>query len=105
MAGAPQPGLLKFGQTSVKVGSTIETPGAPDSYGARLAGDRLRSATTFPYMESECDPESEANAAMKHAVGAHGLERQTWFNLAIAWRELARARPVQQLDKTNVEAA
>jgi hypothetical protein len=23
----------------------------------------------------------------------------------IAWRELARARPVQQLDKTNVEAA
>jgi hypothetical protein len=56
-------------------------------------------------MESEYDPESEAKAAMKHAVGAHGLERQTWFNLAIAWRELARARPVQQLDKTNVEAA
>jgi hypothetical protein len=36
---------------------------------------------------------SEANAAMKLAVGAHGLERQKWFNLAIAWRELARGRP------------
>jgi hypothetical protein len=56
-------------------------------------------------MESEYDPESEANAAMKLAVGAHGLERQKWFNLAIAWRELARGRPVRQPHKTNVEAA
>jgi hypothetical protein len=44
---------------------------------------------------SDYDPESEANAAMKLAVGAHGLERQKWFNLAIAWRELARGRPVR----------
>jgi hypothetical protein len=40
--------------------------------------------------ESEYDPESEADAAMKLAVAAHGLERQKWLNLAVAWRELAR---------------
>jgi hypothetical protein len=56
-------------------------------------------------MESEYDPESEANAAMKLAVGAHGLERQKWFDLAIAWRELARGQPARQPHKTNVEAA
>jgi hypothetical protein len=55
-------------------------------------------------MASEYDPENEANAAMKLAVGAHGLERQKWFDLAIAWRELARGLPVRQPDKTNVEA-
>jgi hypothetical protein len=52
-------------------------------------------------MESDYDPESEANAAMKLAVGAHGLERQKWFNLAIAWRELANGRPVRQPHKTT----
>jgi hypothetical protein len=71
----------------------------------RLSGDRLRSAITFTSMESEYDPESEANAAMKLAVAAHGLERQKWLNLAIAWRELARGRPSRQPHKTNVEAA
>jgi hypothetical protein len=42
---------------------------------------------------------------MKLAVGAHGLERQKWFDLAIAWRELARGQPARQPHKTNVEAA
>jgi hypothetical protein len=56
-------------------------------------------------MESKYDPESEANAAMKLAVAAHGLERQKWLNLAIAWRELVRGRTTRQTHKTKVEAA
>jgi hypothetical protein len=56
-------------------------------------------------MESEYDPESEANAAMKLAVAAHGLERQKWLNLAIAWRELVRGRPAREPHKTKMEAA
>jgi hypothetical protein len=44
---------------------------------------------------SDYDPESEANAAMKLAVAANGLERQKWLNLAMAWRELACGRPVR----------
>ena len=54
---------------------------------------------------SDYDPESEANAAMKLAVGAHGLERQKWFNLAIAWRELARGTAGPTTAQNNVEAA
>jgi len=56
-------------------------------------------------MTSEYDPESEANAAMKLAVAAHGLERQKWLDLAIAWRELVRGRAVREPHKTKVEAA
>jgi hypothetical protein len=56
-------------------------------------------------MESEYDPESEAEAAMKLAVAAHGWERQKWISLAMAWRELARGRPARRLHSANVEAA
>jgi hypothetical protein len=38
-------------------------------------------------MDSHYDPECEAEAAMKLAVTADGLERQRWIRLALAWRE------------------
>jgi hypothetical protein len=56
-------------------------------------------------METEYDPESEAEAAMKLAIAADGLERQKWIGLAMAWRALARGRPARQPHGTNVEAA
>jgi hypothetical protein len=40
-------------------------------------------------MDSHYDPEREAEAAMRLAIAADGLERQKWIGLAIAWRELA----------------
>jgi hypothetical protein len=52
-------------------------------------------------MESEYDPESEAEAAIKLAVAAHGLERQKWISLAMAWRELARRRPARHPDSAK----
>ncbi|MEH2506807.1 hypothetical protein V1290_005618 [Bradyrhizobium sp. AZCC 1578] len=42
---------------------------------------------------------------MKLAVAAHGLERQKWICLAMAWRELARGRPERHPDSANAEAA
>jgi hypothetical protein len=55
----------------------------------------------IPLMESEYDPKSEAEAAMQLAVAAHGLERQNWISVAIAWRELARERPIRQPNGTE----
>jgi hypothetical protein len=42
-------------------------------------------------MESDYDPENEANAAMKLAVAAHGLERQKWSILG--FRQSITAEP------------
>jgi hypothetical protein len=44
-------------------------------------------------MDSDYDPQREAEAAMKLAVAAAGAERQRLIWLAMAWRELASARP------------
>jgi hypothetical protein len=41
-------------------------------------------------MDSEYDPEREAEAAMRLAAAAAGLERQRWISLATAEQELAR---------------
>ncbi|WGD51436.1 hypothetical protein QA641_39315 [Bradyrhizobium sp. CB1650] len=44
-------------------------------------------------MDSDYDPQQEAEAAMKLAVAADGAERQRLIGLAMAWQELARIRP------------
>jgi hypothetical protein len=44
------------------------------------------------HMDSDYDPEREAEAAMRLAVSADGLERQRWIGLATAWQEFARIR-------------
>ena len=41
-------------------------------------------------MDDDYNPEREAEAAMKLAAAADGLERQRWISLAMAWQELAR---------------
>jgi hypothetical protein len=38
------------------------------------------------------NPQREAEAAMKLAIAAAGTDRQRLIRLAMAWRELARAR-------------
>jgi hypothetical protein len=38
------------------------------------------------------DPQREAEAAMKLAISTDGVDRQELIRLAMAWRELARAR-------------
>lgn len=43
-------------------------------------------------MDSDYDPEREAEAAMKLAMTADGPERQRLASLAMAWQELARMR-------------
>lgn len=43
-------------------------------------------------MDSDYDPEREAEAAMTMAVIAVGPERQRWIGLAMAWQELACMR-------------
>lgn len=64
----------------------------PESYGR----DGHPSFTLCGYdirrMESDYDPEGEAEAAMKMAVMAIGPERQRLIRLAMAWHELARMR-------------
>ena len=49
------------------------------------SGDRLRSALILRMMESEYDPEREAVAAIKHAAGAVGADRQRWIRTALVW--------------------
>jgi hypothetical protein len=44
-------------------------------------------------MGSDLDPQQQAQAAMKEAVVADGVERQRWLRIAQAWLELARMRP------------
>jgi hypothetical protein len=39
-----------------------------------------------------CDPQREAEAAMKLAISTDGVDRQDLIRLAMVWRELARAR-------------
>lgn len=55
-------------------------------------------------MDSDYDPEREAEAAMKMAVTAIGPQRQRWIGLATAWQELARMRspraPCRENDAT-----
>ncbi len=41
-------------------------------------------------MDSECDPEREAMAAIELAAATHGADRQRWIGIAQAWLELAR---------------
>jgi hypothetical protein len=48
---------------------------------------RLRSCSMDDY-----DPQREAEAAMKLAISTDGVDRQELIRLAMAWRELARAR-------------
>jgi hypothetical protein len=48
---------------------------------------RLRSRSMEDY-----NPQREAEAAMKLAIAAAGTDRQRLIRLAMAWRELARAR-------------
>lgn len=62
------------------------------------------SGYDIPGMDSDYDPEREAEAAMKMAVTAVGPERQRWIGLAMAWQELARMRspraPCRRSDAT-----
>jgi len=41
-------------------------------------------------MDSDYDPRREAEAEIKRALLADGLERQRWIRMAQAWLELAR---------------
>ena len=41
-------------------------------------------------MYTEYDPQHEAEAAMKRAAEAEGVDRQRLIRLALAWHELAR---------------
>ncbi|MBR1168540.1 hypothetical protein ACNJYD_20030 [Bradyrhizobium sp. DASA03005] len=41
-------------------------------------------------MYTEYDPQHEAEAAMKRAAEAEGVDRQRLIQLALAWHELAR---------------
>ncbi|WP_407116665.1 hypothetical protein [Bradyrhizobium sp. LMG 9283] len=43
-------------------------------------------------MDSDYNPEREAEAAIKLAAATGGLERQHWIGLAMAWQEIARMR-------------
>lgn len=43
-------------------------------------------------MDTDYDPQREAEAALKLAVAADGPERQRLADLAMAWQELARMR-------------
>jgi len=43
-------------------------------------------------MDSDFDPQREAEAVMKLAAAAEGPERQRLLGLAIGWLELARGR-------------
>ena len=56
-------------------------------------------------MDTDYDPEREAEAAMKLAAAANGLERQRWIGLAMAWQELARMRPRSMSGNGAEEAA
>ncbi|MCA6110916.1 hypothetical protein [Bradyrhizobium cenepequi] len=56
-------------------------------------------------MDSDYDPEREAEAAMKLAAATDGLERQRWISLAMAWQELARVRPPSMSGAGTEEAA
>jgi hypothetical protein len=42
-------------------------------------------------MDDKYHPQREAEAAMKLAIAAAGLDRQRLIRLAMVWRELARA--------------
>jgi hypothetical protein len=64
---------LKWARTSVKVGSACRAPGTPRFPTEPSGRGSFTISNYIPCMESEYDPESEANAAMKLAVGAHGL--------------------------------
>jgi len=56
-------------------------------------------------MGNQYDPEREAEAALKLAAAADGLERQRWIRLALAWQEMARARPPLGTNRSTEEAA
>ncbi|WGD55294.1 hypothetical protein QA641_16305 [Bradyrhizobium sp. CB1650] len=56
-------------------------------------------------MDSDYDPEREAEAAMKLAAATDGLERQRWIGLAMAWQEIARLREPSTLGADAEEAA
>jgi hypothetical protein len=43
-------------------------------------------------MDGDYDPEREAQAAMKLALAAEGLERQRWLRFVLAWQEIGRTR-------------
>lgn len=47
----------------------------------------------FAVMGNDYDPQHQAEAAMREAVNATGLERFRWIQVAQAWLELARIRP------------
>lgn len=64
---------------------------APRNHTKPSSGDRLRSATTFPF-DGRLRSQREAEAAMKLAISTDGVDRQELIRLAMAWRELARAR-------------
>jgi len=61
----------------------------PYFYGSLIVYDlRLH----FHRMDSDFDPQREAEAVMKLAAAAEGPERQRLLGLAIAWLKLARGR-------------
>ncbi|MBR0950826.1 hypothetical protein [Bradyrhizobium canariense] len=49
-------------------------------------------------MCTKYDPQHEAEAAMKRAVAAEGLDRQLLIELALAWHQLARDRREERSD-------
>jgi hypothetical protein len=56
-------------------------------------------------MDSDYDPEREAEAAMKLAAATDVLERQRWISLAMAWQEIARVRSPSMSDPGSEAAA
>ncbi|MET4788395.1 hypothetical protein ABIF64_000573 [Bradyrhizobium japonicum] len=59
----------------------------------------------FGSMDSDYDPEREAEAAMKLAAATDGPERQRWISLAMAWQEIARMRSPSMFRAGSEEAA
>jgi hypothetical protein len=51
----------------------------------------------------ELDWQKRAEAAMKLAVAADGLERLKWVRLAQAWQDLGRDRTGEAADRADVE--
>lgn len=56
-------------------------------------------------MDSDFDPQREAEAVMKLAAGAEGPERQRFIGLAVGWLELARGRSFHTAFVTAVDSA
>lgn len=64
----------------------------PDSYGLVRHLSFTRLGYDIGRMDSDYDPERQAEGAMRFAAAADGPERQRWISLAMVWQEFVRMR-------------